>query len=86
MEKVQVGSETVSTTATLDDLKAILEAGEILALAISEDEPEQFSDYLSAPSSPAEHLFRRGVGSLLSQYVSTSILDAERGEPDHKGG
>jgi hypothetical protein len=79
-----VRSETTSATATLDDLKAILEVGEILALALSEGKTEQFSGRRWVPPIPAERLSRRSDGSLLSQYVSTSILDADREETDHK--
>ncbi len=82
MEKAQVHSETI--TVTLDDLKAILQAGEILAVALSQEEMEQFSGHQWAQLSPVECLSRSTNGSSLSQYVPNSILDAEQRETDHK--
>ena len=82
MEEARVHSETI--TVTLDDLKAILQAGEILASALSQEEMEQFSGHRCAPLSPVEYLSRSTNGSSLSQYVPNSILDAEHRETDHK--
>lgn len=84
MEEVQVGSKTPSDTAILDDLKAILEAGEILASTLSEDELGQFFGSLQVQARSAECLSNCNDSGLLSQYVPTSVLDADRGETDHK--
>ena len=84
MEEVQAGSETPSAKAILDDLKAILEAGEILASVLSKDEIEQFSGTLWAQPGSTECSSCCKDSSSLPQYVPTSILDADRGETDHK--
>jgi hypothetical protein len=84
LKEVQVGSETTSATAILDDLKAILEVSEILASVLSEEEIEQFSGSLWAQPSSPECLSCGKDSSSLPQYVPTSVLDADHGEIDHK--
>ena len=77
-------SETPSAKAILDDLKAILEAGEILASVLSDDEIEQCLGSLWAQQGAMDCSSRRKDSSSLPQYVPTSVLDADRGEIDHK--